>query len=456
MDVLPHSIEAERAVLGACLIDPDAIWRCRAMNLRPEQFYRASHATLWRAILAVAAQSEHVDLVTLGDLLESRQNGHGSELDAIGGRGELLALIADTVSTVTVRNHAEIVQRTAGQRGLVAAAGQVAELAFGHQGPLPQLYDAAMARFLSAVNVTEQGSHMTGNDEALLAYVTAQNETEHRLRDNPDALIEVPWVDLGRLLGDLVPGFLHIVAAESSVGKTLYMEAVAEHNARRGHQVAFYHLELSHAYMLHRLVCRYAGGHGVTMQQLRRGYSGSEVAQAMDNVRRWLGNITYIHSPGWSAERIAADMQRLRALGLCDLVIVDYLQKMTLTESKGLNAAMLIGQQAETLKNAAERLEVPVIIGSQVSRANRADHRRPTEGDIRNSGEVAERSNQVVVLHRPVRREDQPKGSATEKIEAYVDKNTGGETGKAELVHVFGRYLLADPVREETEEPWFF
>ena len=99
---------------------------------------------------------------------------------------------------------------------------------------------------------------------------------------------------------------------------------------------------------------------------------------------------------------------------------------------------------------------MPVVLGSQVSRANRADHRRPTEGDIRNSGEVAERSNQVVVLHRPVRREEQAAGAVTEKIEAYVDKNTSGETGKADLVHVFGRYLLADAVREEEPEPaWY-
>jgi replicative DNA helicase len=144
-------------------------------------------------------------------------------------------------------------------------------------------------------------------------------------------------------------------------------------------------------------------------------------------------------------------MQRLYAQGACDVAVVDYLQKMTLPAVRGLNSAMIIGQQAETLKVAAERLGVPVLLGSQVSRANRADHRRPTDGDIRNSGEVAERSNQVVVLHRPTPREEQPKGAATEVIEAYVDKNTSGETGKATLVHVFGRYLLAEPVRETAD-----
>jgi replicative DNA helicase len=440
---LPHSIDAERAVLGACLLDPDAVLRCRDLDLLPEEFYGAQHQDIWRAILAVAARYERVDVVTVGEVLG-------------GGAAGLIDLVTGTVSTVSVADYAEIVQRTAGQRALIAAAADVAEMAHTHDGPLDGLYDAATARFLRAVNVTEAGSHMRGDDGALLAYITAQSDTAHRLEDDPNALIEVPWADLAHLLGDLVPGFIHVVAAESSVGKTMYMETLAEHNARRGHKVAYYHLELSHSYMMHRLMCRYAGGQGVTMQQLRRGYAGPEVSQAMDGVRRWLGNITYVHCPGWSAERIAADMQRLYAQGACDVAVVDYLQKLRLPDSKGLNSAMMIGQQAETLKVAAERLGVPVVLGSQVSRANRADHRRPTEGDIRNSGEVAERSNQVVVLHRPTPREEQDKGASTEVIEAYVDKNTSGETGKATLVHVFGRYLLGEPVRETAEAmPWW-
>ena len=443
-DNLPQNVQAERAVLGACLLDPDAVLRCRDLDLRPEAFWRPAHQAIWRAILDTAARCEAVDPLTVSDAL-------GADLPAVGGQDYLLELVTETISTVTVKDYAEMVQRTAGQREVISAAGDLAALAHAHEGPLPALYDAATARFLQAVRVTDARSHLVGDAEALVEYLTAQSETARRLEENPDALIEVPWADLGRLLGDLVPGFIHVVAAESSVGKSMYMEAIAEHNARRGHRVAFYHLELSHSYMMHRLMCRYAGGDGITMAQLRRGYAGREVSQAIDGVQAWLPRITYVHCPGWSAERVAADMQRLYAQGACDVAIVDYLQKLTLPEGKGLNSAMLIGQQAETLKNVAERLGVPVVLGSQVSRANRADHRRPTEGDIRNSGEVAERSNQVVVLHRPVRRDEQAPGAVTEKIEAYVDKNTSGETGKADLVHVFGRYLLGDAMRDEPE-----
>jgi replicative DNA helicase len=451
-DNLPHNLDAERAVLGACLVDPDAIYRVRDLNLLPDDYFHFAHRLVWRAILDVTARGRVADLLTVQDVLAGRTTKGQTDLAAIGGAVALVNLVQSVGSTVTVGNHAEIVKRTAGQRRLIATAGDIAALASQHDGGLDGLYDQASQLFLAAVDVSESGSHLVGSDDALMRYLEAQADTTERLQGDPDSLIEVPWAGLRRILGDLPAGFIHTIAAESSVGKTMYMEGVAEFNAKRGHRIAYYHLELTHQFMFHRLMCRHAGGAGVTMQQLRRGYHGAEVAQAMDAVRRWLGNITYVHCPGWSAERVAADAQRLHAQGRCDLIVVDYLQKLALPEGKGLNASMLIGLQAEVLKNCAERLGVPVVLGTQINRANKHENRRPSRDDIRNSGEVDERSNQTVVLHRPVQREEQSPNAVTERIEAYVDKNTSGETGVANLLHVFGRYLLAEP--EERLAQW--
>jgi len=105
---------------------------------------------------------------------------------------------------------------------------------------------------------------------------------------------------------------------------------------------------------------------------------------------------------------------------------------------------MIYGQMAETLKNVAELCDIPIILGSQVSRDYKMrDDKRPHIEDIRNSGEIEERANQVVVLHRP---DERGIADRTERVLAYVEKNTQGATGQCELVHIIGRYLLADAV----------
>lgn len=455
----PSNIEAECALLGVCLVDSDTMGAIREIDIRPEDYQRETHRTLWAAMLDLSAGGKGLDVITLADRLNAQHENGGDWLVTLNSLRQ--KVFDGGITSVQAPYYGQIIKRVAGQRRLIQVAGQIAAMAHAHEGELDALYDKAAQEFLAAVNVSGRGSHLALTDDALMRYLETQSATAHRLQEDPEALIRVPWDGLDQILGDLVPGFTHVIAAESSIGKTMYLECVTEYNARRGHAVVFYHLELNHQYMIHRQMLRHAAkGSNLTMAQLRQGYHGAEVGRAIDAIREWSGNITYVHSPGWSAERIAVDAQRLYAQGMCDLVVVDYLQKLALPLGKGENAAMAIGRQVETLKNMAETLEVPVMIGSQINREGKQTRRRPTEANIRNSGEVAERSNQVVVLNRPTLREDQSAGATSEIIEAYVDKNTSGETGKAELIHLFGRYTLTDAEEEralayETEPiPW--
>jgi replicative DNA helicase len=244
---------------------------------------------------------------------------------------------------------------------------------------------------MAVTRVETRASHLYGSDDALVAYIAQQTRRRERLATNPDAMIKTGIPSLDNVLGDISPGTLHAIVARSSVGKTIYMEMVAEHNAKRGHRVAFYHLELPHEMMMDRLMARHAK---VSVNELRRGYGGRELSEAMQLVRGWYRNLVYIHCPGWGAERIAADIQRLVAREECEVAIVDYLQKITLPSggsTRGLSGAMLYGLVAEFLKNVAEIAGIPVVIGSQVSRdyKTRVDQ-RPHMEDIRNSGEIEE------------------------------------------------------------------
>ena len=447
-DMLPHDNQIERNLAGALLIDPDAVIACQEARLDVADWYTESLSWIYDAARTLTKQHASIDYVTLGHHLDSVANGQGSRLNALGGYAALTELITDTATSVHAGHWASMVHRLAQQRRLISAAGDIAAQAHQYDGPIEGLYDSASRRFFDVVDVSQPKSHLYGTDDVLMAYITNQQAREDRLAANPDAFLVTGLVDLDGMLTEIAPGLLHVVAARPSVGKTIYMEGIAETNAKRGHKVAFYHLELSHQQMLDRRMARHSG---VDVGRLKRGYSGGEIVEAFDKIAVWQRNVTMIHCPGWSAERITTDATRLHAKGQADIVIVDYLQKLAMSTTSAWNLSALYGLQAETLKNMAESLGIPVVLGSQVSRAfkGRADE-RPHMEDIRNSGEIEEKANQIVVLHRPSsEREDGERieFGQRERLEAWVDKNTEGSVGRVCLQHVAGRYTLESVVR---------
>jgi replicative DNA helicase len=410
-----------------------------------------ANRAIYAAAITLAEAYSVADYVTIGDVLENRTNGDGSQLRMIGGEAELTRLITHTPTSIHAGHYAEIVHRLAQQRQLIAVSGDIAEAAHVHDGPIDMLYDTVSRQFFDAVDVSAPASHLRGDDDSLADYLANQERIKDKLAANPDALIMTGWADLDWYLGDIEAGMLHVVVARPGVGKTIYLEGVAEHNARKGHTVALYHLELSHALMLNRRMARYSG---IPIGRLRRGYQGPELARAIDEIRPWHHRITYIHCAGWSAERIAADMVRLCAKGECDVAIIDYLQKMRWPEKRGANLAALYGLMAETLKNVAENLGIPVITAAQVNRSwKQSANGRPHIEDLRSSGEVHEKCNQAVVLHRPQDREDRRGGGSSETIEVAVEKNTTGDVGRLELFHQLGRFRLVTAARQMQREP---
>jgi replicative DNA helicase len=440
---LPHSEEAEQAVIGSIIIDPDATYRVMETGLTPAHFFNQQLGWVYEAAQTLTLKRSPIDITILGNRLESVVDHNGrNRLELIGGMGQLAALISAPSSSVHAAHYARIVVDTARRRNLLSATAVIAEMAGSHDGDIDELMASASRVFLPAVSVEGQRSHVYGTENTLLGYLTLQQERAERLNRDPEALLITGFPDLDNILGDLLPGYLHVIVARSSVGKTMYMECAAETNAKRGKKVAFYHLELGHEMMLDRMMARHAQ---VPIRELRRGEGTDAVAQAVDSIIPWFQNMTFIHCPGWSAERIAADIQRLTARGECDLAIIDYLQKIALPSGRmGLNAAMLYGLMAETLKTAAETCEVPIILGSQVSRDFKGrEDRRPHMEDIRNSGEIEEKANQIVILHRPEERNERARMGDVERLEVTVEKNTGGGIGQVELAHVIGRYLLS-------------
>jgi replicative DNA helicase len=184
-----------------------------------------------------------------------------------------------------------------------------------------------------------------------------------------------------------------LIAAKSGVGKTAMAEALAEHWAEHGFHVVFYHAEIDPQGMLDRRACRHTH---VPLYLLERGeISDEELFSYADRLDKWSGEITYVHCPGWKASQIASHVRRTNILHPVDVVIVDYLQKLTYEgdNSYGLTSAQARGAQVEAFKTTAEMLEIPFVLLSQLNR----------EGRIRDSGEIEEKSNiRMHLLRKPI------------------------------------------------------
>ena len=443
---LPHDIPAERALLGSILIDHDAMPRAREVDLAPEDFYNEQHGRIYRAMLELASRYQTIDVLMVCDAM-------GDEGEQT--RSDLYNLMRQTPTSVHAEYYAGIVKRTSQQRRIIRVAAEMTVAAYAHDGPIETLYDAVARPFFQAIDVSERDSHHYGGDAAIMDYL----EYLQRLaeRDERDA-VTTGLADLDGILCEIEPGILHMVVAKSSVGKTTYMEQVAEYNAQGGKRVAYYHYELSSRLMETRRMARWSG---VPYNYLRRGRDRYEaqndegvmwrctVAHGIELMREWVGNLVMVHCAGWTAERIAADVQRLHARGECDLAVVDYLQKIPLPAMKGANTSVLLGQNSETLKNVAEMTGIPVVLGSQVRRGDHdSGNKKPSMEDIRNSGEPEEKANQIVVMHRP---ESRPQGerpedthNRLERLEIYVEKNTTGAPGMANVGHLLGRFRLVN------------
>ena len=192
MKMLPHSIEAERAILAACLSDNEAVMVARGMGLTPADFYLHSHQLVWDAVLDIVDRGRTPDVLLVSHWLEGRQNDKGTQLDAVGGIFELSKLHADVVTFAGIPGYVDIVRHHAGQRRLISAGADIAALAQEHEGTLDGLYDEASRRFLETVDTSTPETHLRGGDDAIERYLTEQADMQARLAENPDGLIEPP------------------------------------------------------------------------------------------------------------------------------------------------------------------------------------------------------------------------------------------------------------------------
>jgi len=417
----PQSVEAEQSVLGSILIDADAILKV-ADFLKPVDFYRAQHADVYEAMLALHGQREPIDLVTLADELARRER-----LDGVGGPAYLTTLMDSVPTAVHVEHYGRIVERKAILRNLIGAAGRIA--AVGYE----EANDAEVAIDRAESILFEISQRRTdGGFESLSTLLGQAYDRLEYLHEHRGQIIGIPTglSQLDALLGGLQPSDLVILAARPSVGKTSMALNVAQHAAvREGKKVAVFSLEMSREQLALRLL---SAETGINPRPLQTGFVDetdwskiATVMNAMATAPMWIDD-----SPALTVMELRTKARRLEAEqhGL-DLIIVDYLQLMqAATASRDANRVQEVSEISRGLKQLARELKVPVLALSQLSRGvEQRGTAEPRLSDLRESGSIEQDADVVIFLYRE---SEQNPEAEVELIKVKVAKHRNGPIGE--------------------------
>lgn len=417
----PHSPEAERALLGALLLDRDAIIRV-APAIGDDDFFLPPHVATYRAIRALYDRREPADLATVA--AELARTG---DLDLAGGLPALLDLIAATPTAVHAESYARAVARLATHRRAIMAGTRIVNLGYDERLDPADLANQIRA----AVDAIDRGGG-EADFVMLPAALEAYFERLDLLSRDPSLARGVPtgYLDLDHLTGGFQKGNLVILAARTGVGKTSLALGLARNAATRGHAVALFSLEMATAEIVARLLATQTG---IDTQRLHLGRlrddEWEQISAAFGRLSE--GSIAIDDTAAIALADLRAKVARLQAGHGVDLVIVDYLQLV-----RGGNPREGRQQQvadiSRGLKALARDLGIPVLALAQLSRqVERRESHIPLLSDLRESGSIEQDADVVIFIHREelYDRDTEKRGIA----ELHVAKHRNGPVGVINL-----------------------
>lgn len=424
----PNSLEAEQSVLGAMLLDKEAISTATEL-ISGEDFYREAHKEIFEAVVEIFDKGEPVDLITLTEKLKTRNT-----LDAVGGILYLTNLMSAVPTTHNVKYYAKIIEDKSLLRRLIKSSNEVMSQCYEGSEDVALIIDQAEKKvFDISLNRSTQGFiHIK-------KILNSNFDKIEELYLNKGSITGIPtgFKDLDDMLSGLQNSDFVLVAARPSMGKTAFMMNIVQHAAVRGNvTAAVFSLEMSKEQLIQRVLCSEAL---IDAHRLRIGDINEDewikLARAMGPLSE--ASIYIDDTPSISITEMRAKCRRLKLEHNLGLIVIDYLQLM---QGKGNseNRQQEISEISRSLKALAKEINVPVVAGAQLSRAPelRADH-RPILSDLRESGSIEQDADVVMCLYR-----DEYYHPDTEKrniAEIIVAKQRNGPTGTAELVWL-GQY----------------
>jgi len=428
--VQPQAIDLEEAVLGAMMLEKDAVSAVIDI-LSPAVFYKDSHKKIMEAIASLFAKSEPVDILTVTNELKSL-----GELEMVGGPYYITMLTSRIASTANVEYHARIILQKHIQRELIRISSNIIKDAFEDTTDVFDLLDRAERNLFA---VSESNLRRSFEDmpslikQAILDIENAKDADEH-LRGVPSGYVDLDRITSGWQKSDLI-----ILAARPSMGKTAFALNMARNVAVEFNKpVAFFSLEMSAIQLVTRLI---SSETELKSDKLKRGdLAGHEWQQLTDKVSNLVEAKMFIDdTPALSIFELRAKCRRLKQQHDIQMVFIDYLQLMSGGADNKGNREQEISQISRSLKALAKELNVPVLALSQLSRAvetRPGAAKRPILSDLRESGAIEQDADLVLFIYRAeyYKIDEFEDGSPTQGVsEIIIAKHRNGAVGDVKL-----------------------
>jgi len=426
---MPQAVDLEEAVLGAILIDKEALIETIDV-VTVESFYKEAHQHIFLVIHELFEENQPVDIVTVTQALRTK-----NLLQEVGGAYYLSYLTNRVASSANAKHYAHIVVQKALKRNLIVKNTDVIREAYEDVSDVFDLLDKAEQQLYDISNKN------IGKDYEVMEDLTLKAIKEiEELAERGDEFTGIPsgFVSLDRKTSGWQKSDLIVVAARPSMGKTAFCLNMARNAAVQGHGVAFFSLEMSSTQLATRLISSEAE---ISQQQMKAGKLEAHKIQQIITKSEILRNspIYIDDTPAINIFQLRAKCRRMKRKHDVGLIMIDYLQLMSGMggNDRGMNREQEISRISRSLKTLAKELDVPVIALSQLSReVERRQNKRPMLSDLRESGAIEQDADQVLFLYRPeyygIEQDDD--GNSTLGIcEVLIEKNRNGATGKVNL-----------------------
>jgi replicative DNA helicase len=435
--VLPNSMDAEMAVLGAMLLSPLEAGSQAQERLTENHFYYAAHKVIYREIVALQNAMQAVDNVTLTQRLQDKRL-----LEEIGGPVYLSDLIGRVPTAANIEHYLDIVEEKFLLRRMIAAAHSVIERAFEEQDDVKRWLDETERELFDITSERAASGAVPARD----VLTTAMRDIEAMTEARGMTGLATGFRDLDKLTSGLQPGNVFIIAARPSMGKTALGMNIAESVAiNSGKPVGVFSLEMSAEELIKRMLCSRGK---VNLRKLADGFTGTRDADALTRAAAELEKAPLFidDTAGLTIQQVRSRARRMKLQHDVALIVIDYLQLMRAPSRRADDSRQVeVADISSGVKALAKELRVPIIVLSQLNRQpEQREQGKPKLSDLRESGSIEQDADIVGLLVRPevYAATEEDKEEQRGKATLFIAKQRNGPIGDVNLIfrHEFTRF----------------
>ena len=422
MKVPPHSIEAERGVLGSILLDKEGIIQVSHL-LTEGDFYDPNNGLVYGAMIDLFTHNKPIDLLTVREYLDDRQ-----KLETIGGNAYLMELTESIFTSANIYQYAQIVKHKGILRRLIKAGNDILLAGYDEETDLNKLLEKSEQALFTVTQTSIQNKLVHIREVINLRYEEFAEIHENPAHANA-GITNSGFKNLDNKIGGFKPGDMVIIAARPSMGKTALALNIAQNIGESGKNVAVFSLEMSKEQLTDRLICATMG---VDSWKLHKGLLEDDEFMRMGDALERLSkaNIYIDDSPMGNLLEIKSKARRLKLESGLDFLIIDYLQLMS--GGNPMNRVQEISDISRGIKSLARELQVPIIALSQLSRAVESrPSKEPVLSDLRESGSIEQDADVVMMIYREDYYDEFTENKGITNI--FVRKNRNGPVGQIDL-----------------------